>query len=57
MVTVAKKFTIRKAFDGLPKSSDLTLVEENLPPVMDGRKYFLITPHQQNGFAGVGVKE
>lgn len=35
MVT-AKKFIIAKHFVGEPKVTDLTLVEEELPPVEDG---------------------
>lgn len=35
MVT-AKKFVLSKHFKGEPKVSDLTLVEEELPPVGDG---------------------
>ncbi|XP_063908002.1 prostaglandin reductase 1-like isoform X2 [Zophobas morio] len=32
----AKKYIVQKQFDGLPKSTDLTIVEEELPPVTDG---------------------
>ncbi|XP_066902363.1 prostaglandin reductase 1 [Halyomorpha halys] len=32
----AKKFIIKKHFEGLPKKSDLELVEEELPPLQDG---------------------
>lgn len=39
---VAKKFVIAKHFDGEPKPSDLTLVEEELPPIKDGGNYSFI---------------
>lgn len=32
----AKKFVLRKYFDGFPKPDDLELVEEELPPLKDG---------------------
>ena len=32
----AKKYIVQKQFDGLPKSTDLKIVEEELPPVKDG---------------------
>ncbi|XP_068895476.1 prostaglandin reductase 1-like [Tenebrio molitor] len=32
----ARKYVFRKQFDGLPKETDLELVEEELPPVKDG---------------------
>lgn len=34
----AKKFVLRKHFDGFPKPDDLELVEEELPPLKDGGK-------------------
>lgn len=35
----AKKYVIRKPFDGFPKPDDLELVEEELPALKDGGKY------------------
>ena len=42
-MVVAKKFIIAKHFEGEPKPSDLKLVEEELPPIKDGGKFFLFT--------------
>ena len=39
----AKKYIVQKQFDGLPKSTDLKIVEEELPPVKDGGK---LIPHE-----------
>jgi len=36
MSTVAKKYIINARFKGLPKQSDLKIVEENLPAIKDG---------------------
>lgn len=36
MSVVAKKYVISARFQGLPKSSDLKLEEENLPAIKDG---------------------
>lgn len=38
MVT-SKKFVLAKYFDGVPKESDLELIEEELPPLKDGGKF------------------
>lgn len=35
-MTVAKKFVLRKVFDGEPKSNDLSLEEENMKEVQYG---------------------
>lgn len=32
----AKKYILRKEFEGLPKPGDLELVEEDLPALKDG---------------------
>lgn len=40
MVT-AKKIVLAKKFDGMPKESDLQIVEETLPAVKDGGKIFV----------------
>lgn len=34
----AKKYVLSKQFDGFPKKGDLTIVEEELPPLKDGGK-------------------
>ena len=35
-MVLAKKFVLSKHFKGEPKSTDLSLVSEELPPVKDG---------------------
>ncbi|KAJ8673013.1 hypothetical protein QAD02_004274 [Eretmocerus hayati] len=52
MSTVAKKFVFSKQFIGEPKPSDLTLVEEQLPPVKDGEilveaEYLSLDPYMR----------
>lgn len=37
-MVVAKKFVLRKKFNGLPKQEDVVIVEDNLPPLKDGGK-------------------
>lgn len=37
----AKKYIFEKQFDGFPKTTDLKLVEEELPPIKDGGKKIL----------------
>jgi len=39
MSTVAKKCILNASFKGLPKKSDLKVVEENLPAIKDGGTY------------------
>jgi len=36
MSTVAKKYILNAKFKGLPKKSDLKVVEESLPAIEDG---------------------
>lgn len=33
---VAKKFILRKKFNGMPKAEDVVIVEEQLPPLKEG---------------------
>lgn len=42
-MVIARKYIIVKHFDGEPKETDLKLVEEELPPIEDGGKYFIIS--------------
>lgn len=37
-MVVAKKFILRKKFNGLPKQEDVAIVEEHLAPLKDGGK-------------------
>ena len=37
-MVIAKKFIIAKYFEGEPKPSDVSLVDEELPPIKDGGK-------------------
>ncbi|XP_033223578.1 prostaglandin reductase 1-like [Belonocnema kinseyi] len=51
-MVVAKKFVIANHFDGEPKPSDLTLVEEELPPIKDGEylvkaEYLSVDPYMR----------
>jgi len=39
MSTVAKKCILNASFKGLPKKSDLKVVEESLPAIKDGGMY------------------
>ena len=42
-MVIAKKFILEKHFKGKPKSSDLKIVEEELPSLQDGgTNFFLI---------------
>lgn len=35
----AKRFVLEKYFEGMPKESDLKLVEEELPEITDGGRF------------------
>ena len=40
-MVVTKKFILSKHFKGEPKSSDVKLIEEELPPIKDGGQYII----------------
>nr|CAD7423225.1 unnamed protein product [Timema monikensis] len=37
----SKKIVIAKQFDGEPKESDFEIIEEELPPLKDGGKWYI----------------